>query len=268
MHFCRLGYSRVYPGFHIPLFFLLRIVVPVPAANALQIENDDYCSACGGNGDLICCDSCSKSFHFECVDLVGSSDLPDDWFCNDCIYKRSAQRPDHRGPFGPMLNMLEKMIPRAFSLPKKVQVCFEDIKAGVNGEYEEIDRTKTSRYVETHSLRSPRSSADKPTGKRRIKSSTGSSRGMPTATRSCVMAARGQRLPTSSSSRARFVPCGGIWTASIRPPRTHLTPRSGCVRHMWTRSSTRTPHLAIGSGRYEALRSLSRCTRGATGITV
>lgn len=44
-----------------------------------------------------------------------------------------------------MLNNLEKTIPRAFSLPKKVQVYFEDIKAGVNGEYEEIDRTKTSK---------------------------------------------------------------------------------------------------------------------------
>lgn len=132
-----------------PQFSLLRIVVPVPAANILQIENDDYCAACSGNGDLICCDSCSKSFHFECVDLVGSAELPDDWFCNDCIYKRAAQRPDHKGPFGPLLNMLEKTIPRAFSLPKKVQAYFEDIKAGVNGEYEEIDRTKTSKYVES-----------------------------------------------------------------------------------------------------------------------
>lgn len=114
-----------------------------------QVENDDYCSACGGNGDLICCDSCSKSFHFECVDLVGSAELPDDWFCNDCIYKRSPQRPDHRGPFGPLLNLLEKTIPRAYSLPRKVQAYFEDIKAGVNGEYEDVDRTKTSRYAGT-----------------------------------------------------------------------------------------------------------------------
>lgn len=144
LHFCR----RVTPA---PLQ-ASHISVPVgvfsrSAANIRQVENDDYCSACGGNGDLICCDSCSKSFHFECVDLVGSAELPDDWFCNDCIYKRSPQRPDHRGPFGPLLNLLEKTIPRAFSLPKKVQACFEDIKAGVNGEYEEIDRTKTSRYV-------------------------------------------------------------------------------------------------------------------------
>ncbi|SPO02850.1 uncharacterized protein DNG_05527 [Cephalotrichum gorgonifer] len=110
-------------------------------ASGDQIDNDDFCSSCGGNGGLICCDGCSKSFHFECVDLVGSVEPPPEWYCTDCAYKLLVSRPDHRGPFGPLLNTLEKTIPRAFSLPKKIQTYFEDTKVGANGEYEEIDRT-------------------------------------------------------------------------------------------------------------------------------
>lgn len=115
--------------------------VPGAQPNREQVENDDYCSSCGNNGDLICCDNCSKSFHFECVDLVGSAGLPDDWFCNDCAYKRSARREEHSGPFGGLLTLLDKTIPRAFNLPKKVQTYFDGIKAGPNGEYEEVERT-------------------------------------------------------------------------------------------------------------------------------
>ena len=36
-------------------------------------ENDDYCAACGGNGKLLCCDGCTRSFHFKCVDLSPDS---------------------------------------------------------------------------------------------------------------------------------------------------------------------------------------------------
>ena len=148
MHLCRLPTpARLCAPY--ASILLISHLHPFRRLTSSQVENDDYCSACGGNGDLICCDSCSKSFHFECVDLVGSAELPDDWFCNDCVFKRSPERADHRGPFGPLLNLLEKTIPRAFSLPKKVQVYFDDIKPGVNGEYEEIDRTKTSKYVKT-----------------------------------------------------------------------------------------------------------------------
>ena len=33
-----------------------------------QEENDDYCFVCGGDGDLICCDTCPKVYHKECHD--------------------------------------------------------------------------------------------------------------------------------------------------------------------------------------------------------
>ena len=102
-------------------------------------DNDEYCSACGNTGDVVCCDGCPRSFHFECVDMVPSDDLPDDWYCNDCLIRRFPSRvPVHKGIFGGLLNNLEKSIPRAFSLPKRVQNRFEGVKAGADGDYDEV----------------------------------------------------------------------------------------------------------------------------------
>ncbi|OAA43092.1 Essential subunit of the histone deacetylase Rpd3S complex [Metarhizium rileyi] len=109
-------------------------------------DNDEYCSACGNTGDVVCCDGCPRSFHFECVDMVPSDDLPDEWYCNECLIRRYPSRvPVHRGIFGSALNNLEKSIPRAFSLPKRVQNRFEGVKAGADGDYEEVVGNKTAR---------------------------------------------------------------------------------------------------------------------------
>ncbi|GKT46676.1 uncharacterized protein ColSpa_06857 [Colletotrichum spaethianum] len=104
-----------------------------------QDENDDYCSACGGVGELVCCENCSRSFHFECVDLGLGDTLPEEWFCNVCFSNRYPTRvPEHKGPFGGLLNSLEKTNPQAFKLPQRVQVYFEGVKVGPEGEYEDI----------------------------------------------------------------------------------------------------------------------------------
>ncbi|OAA74133.1 Zinc finger domain-containing protein, PHD-finger [Cordyceps fumosorosea ARSEF 2679] len=102
-------------------------------------DNDEFCSACGNAGDVLCCDGCPRSFHFECVNLAQDEDLPDDWYCNECIVRRFPSRvPIHKGAFASALNNLEKSIPRAFSLPKRIQNRFEGVKAGPDGDYEEI----------------------------------------------------------------------------------------------------------------------------------
>ncbi|PNY26867.1 Uncharacterized protein TCAP_03203 [Tolypocladium capitatum] len=109
-------------------------------------DNDEYCSACGNAGDVVCCDGCPRSFHFECVDMVQSEDLPDEWYCNECLIRRFPSRvPVHKGLFASALNNLEKSIPRAFSLPKKVQNRFEGVKAGADGDYEDVVVNKTAR---------------------------------------------------------------------------------------------------------------------------
>ncbi|KAJ2968599.1 hypothetical protein NQ176_g9100 [Zarea fungicola] len=68
-----------------------------------------------------------------------SEDLPDEWYCNECIVRRFPSRvPIHRGAFASALNNLEKSIPRAFSLPKRIQNRFEGVKAAPDGDYEEV----------------------------------------------------------------------------------------------------------------------------------
>ncbi|XP_052186436.1 uncharacterized protein LOC127797506 isoform X2 [Diospyros lotus] len=45
-------------------------------------ENDDLCSICADGGDLLCCDSCPRAFHTECISL---SSVPcDSWYCRYC----------------------------------------------------------------------------------------------------------------------------------------------------------------------------------------
>ncbi|KAK0389472.1 hypothetical protein NLU13_3047 [Sarocladium strictum] len=126
---------------------------PQPASNGATREqtadNDEYCSACGNAGDVLCCDGCPRSFHFECVDMT-QDELPDEWFCNECLFSRfPRQVPVHRGVFGGALNNLEKGNPRAFSLPKKLQNRFEGVKAGPDGDYDEVV-SKQSRDKKRH----------------------------------------------------------------------------------------------------------------------
>ncbi|KAF5026644.1 hypothetical protein F66182_1270 [Fusarium sp. NRRL 66182] len=109
-------------------------------------DNDEDCSACGAAGDVVCCDGCPRSFHFECVGMIASDQLPDEWFCNECLYKRYPSRmPPYKGVFADALTNLEKSISRAFSLPKRLQTRFEGVKAGADGEYEEVTTIKMAK---------------------------------------------------------------------------------------------------------------------------
>ncbi|KAI9742626.1 MAG: hypothetical protein M1818_003767 [Claussenomyces sp. TS43310] len=110
---------------------------PVGPGHA-QDENDDYCSSCGGNGDLVCCDGCTRSFHFKCVDPpMIEGQLPDTWFCNRCNLSRNPPIKESFGSFGELLLDLETRNPSAFHLPKHVREYFEGVRTGGEGEYEE-----------------------------------------------------------------------------------------------------------------------------------
>lgn len=101
-------------------------------------DNDDYCSSCGGNGDLVCCDGCTRSFHFKCVDPpINEGALPDDWFCNVCRDRRDPGE-ERDGSFGPLLSNLVRKNPSAFHLPKDIREYFENVKTGTEGEYEDV----------------------------------------------------------------------------------------------------------------------------------
>lgn len=51
--------------------------------------------------------------------------------------------PAYKGAFSSALTQLDKSIDRAFSLPKKLQTRFEGVKAGTDGDYEEVATNKT-----------------------------------------------------------------------------------------------------------------------------
>lgn len=73
-----------------------------------------------------------------------SEDLPDEWYCGQCFVRQYPSRvPIHKGIFGAPLNMLEKSIHRAFSLPRKLQYRFEGVKVGPDGDYEETTTRST-----------------------------------------------------------------------------------------------------------------------------
>lgn len=100
--------------------------------------NNDYCSACGGSGRFLCCESCPRSFHFSCVDPPLDEDtLPEgEWYCNDCLTSRHPPMPYRKGLFSQLLNQAERRNPSVFALPKGIQERFEGVVATPQGDYD------------------------------------------------------------------------------------------------------------------------------------
>lgn len=116
-------------------------------ANAqIQKENSDICFTCSGNGQLLCCDGCTRSFHFTCVDPP-ITDVPGEtWYCVECKTKQQPQAPRRGGAFSSLVQGMEIRNPHAFSLPYEVRDFFKGVKTGDEGEFEEMVAMKT-RYV-------------------------------------------------------------------------------------------------------------------------
>lgn len=116
-----------------------------------QDDNDDYCSSCSGNGELVCCDGCTRSFHFGCVDpILRPETMPVEWFCNVCRTRREpSQLPVHGGAFALVMEKLDARNSSAFRLPALVRDRFEGVRTGADGEYEEISTAPkpNARYV-------------------------------------------------------------------------------------------------------------------------
>lgn len=112
--------------------------------SSLQTSDDehlDFCVACGGEGELLCCDGCDAAYHFECCDPPLSKDSPEleeAWFCPKCRplprRSREASPDDGETVWGDMSKALHAE-QRNFQLPKYLQSYFEDNSVGLDGEY-------------------------------------------------------------------------------------------------------------------------------------
>lgn len=102
-----------------------------------RVQNSDECSACGGTGKLLCCDGCTRSYHFTCVDPPQDKVPDGEWFCHFCAAQPTPTQD--QGIFAQLKNSLCKKKPVAFNLPTAIQDYYEDVVRGDDGEYEEAN---------------------------------------------------------------------------------------------------------------------------------
>ncbi|ODQ53561.1 hypothetical protein SAICODRAFT_24800 [Saitoella complicata NRRL Y-17804] len=115
------------------------VLAPRELEDVGKIDNDDFCSACGLQGRFLCCESCPRSFHFNCLDPpVDENNLPeDDWYCNVCKSRKFGVQTQQRGLFQQMMTQMNRTNPVVFRLPKHIRDYFEGVTTGPAGEYQD-----------------------------------------------------------------------------------------------------------------------------------
>jgi hypothetical protein len=100
--------------------------------------SNDFCGACGGAGEMVCCDGCDRAYHFNCCDPPLTRDAPEleePWFCPSC-FARSHRLVDRAPRIWSLL--LEEANARdlsAFKLPDNIKSFFAGVRCGDQGEY-------------------------------------------------------------------------------------------------------------------------------------
>lgn len=128
---------------------LLSLLTP-PLTLDSKSDNNDFCTACGGSGFLLCCDGCDKSFHFACLDpplTEHASELDEPWFCHKCITKRAGPQKQPRGLFSALLTNLENRNPSNYLLPTPIREYFAGVGTGKDGKFVEPSVTQKTRFV-------------------------------------------------------------------------------------------------------------------------
>lgn len=100
------------------------------------IVNNDYCSACGRAGRLLCCESCPRSFHFTCIDPpIDEDSLPDHWYCRKCEIQKNPPPLYPKSLFSDLFDQLARRNPCQFKLPEGMRTMFECVTYGPHDEY-------------------------------------------------------------------------------------------------------------------------------------
>jgi hypothetical protein len=111
--------------------------------NSPASESEDFCSACKGQGEFLCCEGCPRVFHLLCCDPP-RVEVPDgSFYCYECAGSspRDEAAAEQFVDLGPLFSELGKTNPRAFTLPKEIQDHFEGVSARGDGSYfEEVKR--------------------------------------------------------------------------------------------------------------------------------
>lgn len=106
--------------------------------NSPQSESDDFCSACRGPGEFVCCEGCPRVFHLLCCDPP-RTEVPDGaFYCYECNAKLAASEEPATESYislGPLFKSLERINPRAFALPRDIQTHFEGVSARADGSF-------------------------------------------------------------------------------------------------------------------------------------
>ncbi|GAA6061611.1 hypothetical protein JCM10212_000919 [Sporobolomyces blumeae] len=115
-----------------------RAAAPGGLAGDVALPNNDYCDACGGKGDFLCCDGgCLRSFHFGCLEPpLEIDEVPDEsWYCKAC--RATIQPPPRppRGFFSDLIYKVDTENPKAFSLSSELKTFFKNVAVGINGEF-------------------------------------------------------------------------------------------------------------------------------------
>ncbi|KAJ9480601.1 hypothetical protein VN97_g12950, partial [Penicillium thymicola] len=102
-------------------------------------DNSDDCHQCGKGGDLLCCDTCVNSYHFECLDppLDPKNPPQGEWHCPKCSIRNSLST---------LIAHSKHQKKTEFQLPRDIKEHFEGVDEGVVFDEDYARNLKHQRY--------------------------------------------------------------------------------------------------------------------------
>ncbi|KAJ5812963.1 hypothetical protein N7447_009986 [Penicillium robsamsonii] len=105
-------------------------------------DNSDDCHQCGKGGDLLCCDTCINSYHFECLDppLDPKNPPQGEWHCPKCSIRNS---------FSTLIAHSKHYKKTEFQLPQDIKEHFKGVDEGIVFDNDYARNLKHQRYYKS-----------------------------------------------------------------------------------------------------------------------